>query len=88
MASIAIRTQVRRWVSAYRKLARLPSERRTASIPVCSCWSANNCAIGTTSPESSPESPRDVGRASKTDQKLTGVRFIVIKGVCNNAGAI
>jgi hypothetical protein len=32
MASIAIRTRVRRWVSADRKLARLPSELRAASI--------------------------------------------------------
>jgi hypothetical protein len=34
MASIAIRTRVRRWVSTHRKLARLPSELRTASTSV------------------------------------------------------
>ncbi len=88
MASIAIRTQVRRWVSGHQELAPLPSVLHTASTSVCSSWSANSCAIGTTSPESSLESPRYVEGRAKQTRCCWGTRFIVVRGENNHAGPI
>jgi len=67
MASIATARKCGAWVSAHRKLARLPSELRNASISVCSCRPTESCAKETTSAESRLELPNDVeGRAKLT----------------------